>query len=185
MSTPLMEQYRRIKEKNRGAVLLYRMGDFYEMFDEDAVLASRVLGLTLTSRNHGESARTPLCGFPFHALDRYLGKLIGAGHRVAVCEQVEDPKTAKGLVKRDIIEVVSRGTAVSPDLLSEKSNNFIASFFISGDAAGLAVADVSTGEFFCADVPSAKLLTELEKLAPSEVLHAETGDKNGALKSLK
>lgn len=180
-----MDQYRRIKEKNRGAVLFYRMGDFYEMFDEDAVIASRVLGLTLTSRNHGECAKTPLCGFPFHALDRYLARMIAAGHRVAVCEQVEDPKTAKGLVKRDVIEVVSRGTATNPELLAEKSSNFIASFFMHGSSAGLAAADVSTGEFFCTEAATPKLFTELEKLSPVEILYDESADKAGPLAALK
>jgi len=180
-----MDQYHRIKDKNRGAILLFRMGDFYEMFDEDAIAASRILGLTLTSRNHGESAKTALCGFPYHALDRYMGKLIAHGQRVAVCEQVEDPKTAKGLVKREVIEVISKGTAVSADLLTEKSNNFLVTFFIKADSAGLAVADISTGEFFCTETLPVKVGNEIEKLQPAEILFNEEEAKQPFIKNLQ
>ncbi|OGJ85023.1 MAG: DNA mismatch repair protein MutS [Candidatus Raymondbacteria bacterium RifOxyA12_full_50_37] len=170
MATPLMAQYRRVKEQHPGSILLYRMGDFYEMFEEDAVTASKILGLTLTSRNHGEDAKTPLCGFPYHALDRYSAKLVQAGRSVAVCEQTENPKEAKGIVKRDIVEVITRGTATAPEVLSEKSNNFLVSVCKSGDRFGFAGADVSTGEFFCADMDSRTLTAECEKLSPAEIL---------------
>ena len=123
--TPMMRQYMAIKEQNPDTVLLYRMGDFYEMFYDDARIASRVLGLTLTSRNHGGTENTPLAGFPYHAIERYANRLVKAGYKIAVCEQVEDPKTAKGVVKRDVIEVITAGTATDDTFIDEKSNNFI------------------------------------------------------------
>jgi DNA mismatch repair protein MutS len=181
----MMKQYRRIKEKNRGAVLFYRMGDFYEMFEDDAVTASKVLGLALTSRNHGGSGSTPLCGFPHHALDRYMARMIDSGYKVAVCEQVEDPKTAKGVVKRDIVEVVTRGTATHHALLKDKSNNFCAAVFENGDAVGLAGIDVSTGEFFCTETTPKKARAEIEKLAPAEVLFCEPGRAGEMVRWLK
>ena len=119
-TTPLMEQYLAIKAKHKNAILFYRMGDFYEMFYDDAKVASEVLGITLTSRAHGKAASVPLAGFPFHALDTYLPKMIKAGYRVAICEQVEDPKKAKTIVKRDIIEIVTPGTTFSDELLESK-----------------------------------------------------------------
>jgi DNA mismatch repair protein MutS len=185
MSTPLMKQYRRIKTENSGAVLLFRMGDFYEMFEEDAVTASKVLGLTLTSRNHGDAAKTPLCGFPYHALDRYLSRLVNAGHKVAVCEQVQDPKEAKGIVDRDIVEVVTRGTATHPELLKEKANNFIVAVSEGKNGFGLAGADVSKGEFFAGDVRTESLLRELERLSPVEILFPATGERQALPSYLK
>ncbi len=170
MSTPLMNQYRRIKDENNGAILLFRMGDFYEMFDEDALTASKVLGLALTSRNHGEASKTPLCGFPYHAIDRYMSRLINAGHKVAVCEQVQDPKEAKGIVERDIVEVVTKGTATNPELLKEKANNFIIAMYEDKGFFGLSCADVSTGEFFTGEVRADSLLREIERLSPVEIL---------------
>ena len=147
-STPLMDQYLQIKAKHRDKILLYRMGDFYETFYEDAKLLAKILGIALTKRAHGKSADVPLAGFPYHALDNYLHKLVQAGHRVAICEQTEDPRQAKGIVKRDVIEVVTPGATLSEKLLDHKNNNFLAALQLESGKAGLAFADISTGEFY-------------------------------------
>ena len=122
-----MQQYYEIKAENPGCILFFRMGDFFELFEEDAEIASRVLGLTLTSRNNGASGATPLCGFPHHASDRYFPKMVAAGYRIAVCEQVEDPKLAKGIVKRAVVEIISAGTAMSESNLDAKEANYLCS----------------------------------------------------------
>jgi DNA mismatch repair protein MutS len=127
--TPMMKQYLEIKSRYPGSLLLYRMGDFYELFDEDAVTAAKILGLTLTSRNHGGADKTPLAGFPHHAIERYMPKLIAAGVKVAVCEQIEDPAEAKGIVRRDVTEVVTRGTAINENYLDAKTNNYLAALY--------------------------------------------------------
>ena len=173
-STPLMEQYLAIKAKHKNAVLFYRMGDFYEMFYEDAKIASDVLGITLTSRAHGKAANVPLAGFPYHALDTYLTKMIKAGYRVAICEQVEDPKKAKTIVKRDVIEIITPGTTFSDDILVSNRNNYLVSIFIKKDTCGLAAADVTTGEFFVTEFAREKLKEQLLSIQPSEILVAET-----------
>ncbi len=172
-TTPLMEQYLAIKARYQDAVLFFRMGDFYEMFYDDARVASEVLGLTLTSRAHGKAAEVPLAGFPYHALDTYLAKLIKAGYRVAICEQLEDPKQAKTVVKRDVVEVVTPGTAFSDELLDSKRNNFLAAVVFAGTTAGLASADVSTGEFQVVELPAQRLFDELLAIGPREVLIPE------------
>src|SRR3569832_52653 len=128
-ASPMMKQYLEIKSRNPGALLLYRMGDFYELFNEDAVTAAKVLGLALTSRNHGGTDKTPLAGFPYHAIERYMPKLIAAGIKVAVCEQVEDPAEAKGVVRREVTELVTRGTAINENYLDAKSNNYLAAIW--------------------------------------------------------
>lgn len=150
--TPLMQQHRAIKQKYPDAVLLFRVGDFYETFGQDAVIASQVLGITLTKRNNGAAASSDLAGFPHHALDTYLHKLVKAGYRVAICDQLEDPKQAKGIVKRGVTEMVTPGTAVNDKLLDHHSNNFLAGIhFADNDQYGLAFLDISTGEFFIAE----------------------------------
>ncbi|HLG38669.1 MAG TPA: hypothetical protein VI461_03335, partial [Chitinophagaceae bacterium] len=149
--TPLMLQHGAIKKKYPDAVLLFRVGDFYETFGQDAVIASQVLGITLTKRNNGAAASSDLAGFPHHALDTYLHKLVKAGYRVAICDQLEDPKLAKGIVKRGVTEMVTPGTAVNDKLLEHHSNNFLAGIHF-GDASasaqhdqyGLAFLDIST-----------------------------------------
>ena len=146
--TPLMEQYWKFKRKHQNAILLFRMGDFYETFYEDAKQASRILGLTLTSRNHGRSDSVPLAGVPHHALETYLSRLIRAGKKVAICEQVENPKLAKGIVKRDVVQVVSPGTALSENLLEGGRNNYLIGIVESDGVSGIAAADLSTGEVF-------------------------------------
>jgi len=170
MSTPLMKQYYKIKQKYPDTILLFRMGDFYETFEDDAVITSKVLGITLTKRAHGAAGDVPLAGFPHHALDAYLPKLIRAGYRVAICEQLEDPKLAKGIVKRDVIEVVTPGVAFSEKLLDHKSNNYLCGIYIKDDVAGISFADVTTGEFYTTEVPVKKIKETLESISPAEVL---------------
>lgn len=149
--TPLMQQHKAIKAKYPDAILLFRVGDFYETFGPDAVIASQVLGITLTKRNNGAAAMNDLAGFPYHALDTYLHKLVKAGYRVAICDQLEDPKTVKGIVKRGVTEMVTPGTATNDKLLDFTSNNFLAAVHISGEHYGLAFLDISTGEFVTAE----------------------------------
>jgi DNA mismatch repair protein MutS len=172
-TTPLMEQYLAIKKKHQNAVLFFRMGDFYEMFYKDAKIAAEVLGITLTSRAHGKSADVPLAGFPHHALDIYLAKMIKAGYRVAVCEQLEDPKKAKTIVKRDVVEIVTPGTAVSDDLLETKRNNFLVAVYTKNDRWGVAQVDVSTGEFQVTQVDDDAIAEKIAHIDPAELLVAD------------
>lgn len=173
-ATPLMEQYLAIKAKHKNAILFFRMGDFYEMFYEDAKKASEVLGITLTSRAHGKAADVPLAGFPYHALDNYLTKMIKAGYRVAICEQVEDPKKAKKIVRRDVVEIVTPGTTFSEELLESNRNNYLVALSFIKETCGLAAADVTTGEFFVSEFPKEKLKEQVLSLNPSEIIIAET-----------
>jgi len=172
MTTPAMQQYKRLKAQYPDAILFFRMGDFYEMFYEDARTASKVLGLALTSRSKGEGA-VPMAGVPYHALDTYLAKMIRAGYRVAICDQIEDPALAKGLVKRDITRLVTPGTLTDDALLEDKENNYLAAVHLDGLKAGLAWVDLSTGAFFARDLARAALLDELTRLRPRECLMAE------------
>ncbi len=171
--TPLMRQYLDVKSKHVDTVVLFRMGDFYETFNEDAQIASQVLGIVLTKRSNGAAAEVPLAGFPHHALDNYLHKLVTAGHRVAICEQVEDPKLAKGIVKREVIEVVTPGTITSDKALERNSNRFIAALFFQKDASGYAILDQSTGEFYLGETSVRRLTECLRKYNPQEVLIGE------------
>ncbi|HHS13061.1 MAG TPA: DNA mismatch repair protein MutS [bacterium] len=172
--TPLMAQYQTVKAQVPDAVVFFRMGDFYEMFNEDAHIGARVLGITLTSRGHGKAGDVPLAGFPHHALDGYLAKMVKAGYRVAICEQVEDPRLAKGIVKRDIIQVVTPGTVTQENLLVNKRNNFLTVLVPDDETAGIAVADVSTGEFRVTEIPSTRVEEELQAIAPSEIVMSES-----------
>src|SRR5437762_9005972 len=142
--TPLMLQHRAIKQKYPDAVLLFRVGDFYETFGQDAVIASQILGITLTKRNNGVAASSDLAGFPHHALDTYLHKLVKAGYRVAICDQLEDPRMAKGIVKRGVTEIVTPGVATNEKLLEFNSNNFLAGVHFSDTNAGISFLDIST-----------------------------------------
>lgn len=173
-STPLMRQYSEIKLQYEDAIVLFRMGDFYETFNEDAKKTAKILGIVLTKRSSGSAADVPLAGFPYHALDNYLPKLVKAGYRVAICEQVEDPKLAKGIVKREVIEVVTPGTLLSDQALSQKSNQYLASIYFHHDQAGYAFLDQSTGEFFIGESVLDELSEALRKFAPSEVLIGES-----------
>ena len=171
--TPLMRQYFEIKEKHPGTILLFRVGDFYETFSDDAVLISRELGITLTKRNNGGD-QTPLAGFPYHALDTYLPKLVKRGFRVAICEQTEDPETAKKagkkVVNREVTEITTPGVTMSEKLLDHKRNNFIVSLYWAGGTAGVAFSDISTGEFALSQVSNSELDSMLQSLQPSEIL---------------
>lgn len=171
--TPLMRQYMDVKRKYGDAIVLFRMGDFYETFSDDAIVTSKVLGIVLTKRSNGAAAQVPLAGFPYHALDNYLHKLVNAGHRVAICEQVEDPKLAKGIVKREVVEVVTPGTITSDAALSEKTNQFLASIHFHLQEAGYAILDQSTGELFIGETTLSELSEALKKYAPREILLGE------------
>ena len=168
--TPLMQQHRAIKQKYPDAILLFRVGDFYETFGEDAIHASRILGITLTRRNNGAASSSELAGFPHHALDTYLHKLVKGGFRVAICDQLEDPKLAKGIVKRGVTEMVTPGTATQDKLLEHRSNNFLAAIHFSDQLQGIAFLDISTGEFFTTEGPSNYIDQLLQTLKPSEVI---------------
>ncbi len=169
--SPLMEQYYREKKQYPDALLLFRVGDFYETFADDAVTVARDLNITLTSRQKDdEGNKIPLAGVPYHALDAYLAKLIRAGHKVAICDQVEDPRLAKGLVKREITRVVTPGTIIEPSMLDEASNNFLAAVVEEEGQMGLAFVDVSTGEFLTTEIPAERLHSELAKFRPAECI---------------
>jgi DNA mismatch repair protein MutS len=171
-----MRQYAQVKARYPDTIMLFRMGDFYETFDEDAKIAAKVLGITLTKRGNGMAGETPLAGFPYHALESYLPKLLKAGHRVAICEQLEDPKLAKGIVKRDVIEVVTPGVAFSDKVLEQKVNNYLAAIAlpspiaVGDDTIGLAYVDVTTGEFVSSEFPLRSLKDQIAMLSPSEIL---------------
>lgn len=175
--SPLMRQYTEIKSKNPGSLLLYRMGDFYEFFDEDAKIAAKVLGITLTARNHGAENDTLLAGFPHHALNRYANKLVKAGYKIAICEQVEDPKLAKGIVKREVVEVVTAGTATEDCYVEERVNNFIAGVYYAENICGLAVCDLTTGYFLIDEMERELLEHELVRVDPGEILICEDQEK--------
>ncbi len=174
--TPMMKQYREIKERNPDCILFFRLGDFYEMFNEDAQLASRELDLTLTTRDRGkpEDERTPMCGVPYHSSESYIARLVAKGYKVAICEQMEDPATAKGLVQRDIIRIVTPGTVTESSMLDESRNNYFACVFCEAGQWGLCLCDVSTGVFYATqatgEAAADKIVNELGRFSPSEVL---------------
>jgi len=173
VSTPLMQQYREIKARHRDAILMFRMGDFFEMFEDDAEVAARTLGLTLTARNNGAASETPLAGVPVKAAPAYIKRLVERGFRVAICEQVEDPKLAKGIVRREVIEVVTPGAVMADDLLEERRNTFLVALLVEGGRAGFAAADLSTGEFVLETAEPAALEAALQRYSPSEVVVPE------------
>ena len=172
--SPMMQQYLEIKKQHKDEILFYRIGDFYEMFFDDALTASKELDLTLTGKQCGMEERAPMCGVPFHSYEGYVARLIAKGYKVAICEQVEDPAKAKGLVKRDIIRVVTPGTVIESSMLQDDRNNYIASIFLKGKKAGLCFADVSTGTAHITELNADKIapavITELCRYHPSEVL---------------
>ncbi|KPL20002.1 MAG: DNA mismatch repair protein MutS [candidate division Zixibacteria bacterium SM23_81] len=168
--TPMMAQYNRLKRKYKDCIFFFRMGDFYEMFNEDAKIASRILGITLTSRSHGKAKKIPLAGVPWHAAEGYLARLIKAGYKVAICEQVEDSARAKGIVKREVVQVVTPGTTVSERILSHDQNNYLLAINQEDGTVGLAIVDLSTGEFELEEMNDRGLTDELQRLFPAEIL---------------
>jgi len=176
-ATPVMKQFWEAKRKHPDALILFRMGDFYETFEKDAQIASEVLGITLTKRANGAASSVPLAGFPYHALDQYLHKLLKAGHRVAICEQVEDPKLAKGIVKREVVEVVTPGTAMTDKFLDQRENNYLASIWFDGEKAGISILDYSTGEFITGEWSEAELGNVLRQFNPTELLFPENQEQ--------
>src|SRR5690554_1767519 len=171
VETPLMKQYFKIKGKHPDAVLLFRVGDFYETFGEDAIKAAEILGITLTRRANGAASYVELAGFPYHALDTYLPKLVRAGQRVAICEQLEDPKLIKKIVKRGITELVTPGVSINDNVLENKENNFLASVHFDRNLAGVAFMDISTGEFLTAEGKYEYIDKLLNSFQPKEVLY--------------
>jgi DNA mismatch repair protein MutS len=178
--TPLMKQYNAIKAKHPGALLLFRVGDFYETFGEDAVVASKILDIVLTKRANGAASHIELAGFPHHSLDNYLPKLVRAGNRVAICDQLEDPKTVKGIVKRGVTELVTPGLSYNDQVLDTRKNNYLASIHFGKDIHGIAFLDVSTGEFMCAQGNSSYLEKLLQSFAPSEIIFSKAAKKIAA-----
>ena len=172
--TPIRRQYLKIKHSYPDAILLFRLGDFYETFDEDARTASRELEITLTSRSMGKNLRVPMAGVPAHAMEGYLARLIQRGHKVAICEQLTDPAAGKGLVERDVVRVVTPGTVLEPALLDQNTNNFLGAVVEDGELTGLAYVDVTTGEFAATQLPTNGLALELERIAAAEVLVPES-----------
>jgi len=178
--TPLMKQYNAIKAKHPGALLLFRVGDFYETFGEDAVVASKILDIVLTKRANGAASHIELAGFPHHSLDNYLPKLVRAGNRVAICDQLEDPKSVKGIVKRGVTELVTPGLSYNDQVLDTRKNNYLASIHFGKDIHGIAFLDVSTGEFMCAQGNSSYLEKLLQSFAPSEIIFSKANKKIAA-----
>ena len=169
--TPMMKQYMETKSQYQDCILFYRLGDFYEMFFEDALTASRELEITLTGKNCGQEEKAPMCGVPYHAVEGYLTRLVAKGYKVAICEQVEDPKTTKGIVKREVVRIVTPGTNLDTQALDETKNNYIMCIVYIADKYGVSVADISTGDYFVTEIPdSAKLLDEIYRFSPSEII---------------
>lgn len=178
--SPMMQHYLKTKEENKDCILFYRLGDFYEMFFDDAVTVSKELELTLTGKDCGQEERAPMCGIPFHAAETYINRLVANGHKVAICEQMEDPKLAKGIVKREVIRVVTPGTNLNTQALDETKNNYLMSIVYIGDTLGVSIADFSTGDYFVTELTSgAELIDEINKFTPSEIIANEYFDMSG------
>ncbi|NBI07935.1 DNA mismatch repair protein MutS [Senegalia massiliensis] len=175
--TPMMEQYMKIKNKNKDSILFFRLGDFYEMFFDDALIASKELEITLTGRECGQKEKAPMCGVPFHSADGYISKLVDKGYKVAICEQIENPNEAKGIVKRDVVRIISRGTVTDTKMLDEKNNNYLSSIFMDQNGVGISYADITTGEFYTTQKVTNNskegfkaLIDELAKIKPKEII---------------
>ena len=168
--TPLMKQYYQFKTQHPDAILLFRVGDFYETFGEDAIKTSEILGIVLTKRANGSAASVELAGFPHHAIDNYLPKLVRAGYRVAICDQLEDPKLAKTIVKRGVTELVTPGISMNDKVLEQKENNFLAAIHYNEKKSGIAFLDVSTGEFYIAEGDNSYIDKMLQSFKPSEMV---------------
>ena len=179
--TPMMQQYCKTKEEYKDCILFYRLGDFYEMFFEDALTASKELEISLTGKDCGMEERAPMCGIPYHAYENYMNRLVEKGYKVAICEQVEDPKTAKGIVKREVIQIVTPATNMSANSLNETKNNYLMSIY-RGEHYGISFADITTGDFFTTEVDHfSKVMDEISKFAPVEILinEAVTEEEDG------
>ena len=172
--SPMMQKYLETKEEYKDCILFYRLGDFYEMFFDDAILVARELEITLTGKECGQEERAPMAGVPHHAAEMYIAKLVSKGYKVAICEQLEDPKTTKGIVKRGVVRVVTPGTVVESNMLEERKNNYIMSIFKSGIYFGISICDISTGEFYAAEIKDnhnfPMLLDEIARYNPSELV---------------
>ena len=188
--SPMMQKYLETKEEYKDSILFYRLGDFYEMFFDDAILASRELELTLTGKDCGKEERAPMCGIPYHAAEIYISRLIAKGYKVAICEQLEDPKKTKGIVKRGVIRVVTPGTIIESNMLEERKNNYIMSIYKAGIYFGISICDISTGEFLSSEIKQennfAQLLDEMAKYTPSEiVINSMMADSTEEMKKIK
>lgn len=178
--SPMMQHYLKTKEEYQDCILFYRLGDFYEMFFDDALVVSKELELTLTGKDCGQEERAPMCGIPFHAAETYLNKLVANGHKVAICEQVEDPKQAKGIVKREVIRIVTPGTNLNTQALDESKNNYLMSIVYLGEQIGVSIADFSTGDYFVTELNSgSELIDEINKFVPSEIITNEYFSMSG------
>mgnify|MGYP002544903506 CR=1 FL=1 len=186
--TPMMQQYMKTKEEYKDCILFYRLGDFYEMFFDDALVASKELDITLTGKNCGLEERAPMCGVPFHAVDGYLNRLVSKGYKVAICEQMEDPALAKGLVKRDVIRIVTPGSVTESSMLVESKNNYYACVYGAAGTYGLCFCDVSTGAFSATQISGADAMqdvqNELGSFLPSEALLGGTAAEDETLADL-
>lgn len=178
-TAPIRQQYLRIKRRYPQAIVFFRLGDFYETFDEDAKVVSKELNIVLTSREMGKGNRVPLAGIPYHALDNYLARLVNRGYKVAICEQITQPGETKGLVEREVIRVVTPGTVVEPSLLDSKANNYLISLVLGDEEAGIAYVDITTSEFATTQIPLPRTLPELERLRPSEIITADGSELSG------
>ena len=180
--TPMMQQYMELKDKYKDCLMFFRLGDFYELFFKDAEIASRELEITLTGRDCGLENRAPMCGVPYHAADGYIDRLVSKGYKVAICEQVEDASEAKGIVKRDVIRVITPGTLIDTSLLEDKKNSYLVSLYISNLGCGLSYVDISTGEFLCTEITkeemAQKLIDEISKIEPNEIIYFIEGGLN-------
>ena len=169
--SPMMQHYLDTKEEYKDCLIFYRLGDFYEMFFDDAVMVSKELGLTLTGRECGQEERAPMCGVPFHSAENYITKLVANGHKVAICEQVEDPKLAKGMVKREVVRIVTPATNLNTQALDETKNNYLMCLYYQGDVIGVSIADFTTGDYFVTELQNEfELVDEINKFVPSELI---------------
>ncbi|MGO1713050.1 MAG: DNA mismatch repair protein MutS, partial [Senegalia sp. (in: firmicutes)] len=173
----MMEQYMEIKNKNKESILFFRLGDFYEMFFEDALIASKELEITLTGRECGKKEKAPMCGVPYHSADSYIARLVNKGYKVAICEQVENPNEAKGIVKRDVVRIITPGTITDSNMLDENNNNYLASIFLDKKGVGISYVDITTGEFYTTQKVDNDnknilkvLMDELAKIKPKEII---------------
>ena len=175
--TPMMNQYMNIKNRHTDCILFYRLGDFYEMFFEDAIVASKVLEIALTGRECGLDERAPMCGIPYHSANSYISKLIENEYKVAICEQVEDASLAKGIVKRDVVRIITLGTVLEENLLDNKANNYLMSVYMQEDNLGIAYIDITTGDLRASSISRSSLIEEVAKISPKEIIYSDVSIK--------